>query len=56
MKVTYFKCSLCEQDWEDKHVFGVKVGEAGDVFLVDPEESDKHVCRSCIIAIRDFDK
>ena len=54
MRVTVYKCNLCGQSWEADNVFGVKVEQSGDVSLVDPEEFEDHVCRSCIVAIRDF--
>ena len=52
MKVTVYKCNLCEQSWEAEFVFGVKLNDHGTVGLIEPEEADKHVCRSCIIAIK----
>jgi hypothetical protein len=32
-------------------VFGVEVQDK-KVVLVDPEDTDKHICRSCIVAIQ----
>lgn len=55
MKVVYYKCSLCEQDWEEDNVFGVIV-EDTKVTLTDPDKSEKHICQACIVAIRDFGK
>lgn len=52
MKVTVYKCNLCEQSWEAEFVFGVNIVEHGMTGLVEPEKSDNHVCRSCIIAIK----
>jgi hypothetical protein len=52
LKVTVYKCNLCEQSWEPDFVFGVNIVEHGMTGLVDPEESDNHICRSCIIAIK----
>lgn len=57
MKVVNYKCSLCEQVWDEENTFGVQVENTDtsyQVNLVDPEDSDKHVCRNCIRAIRDF--
>ena len=52
MKVTVYKCNLCEQSWEPDFVFGIEENEEGIVGLVEPENSDKHICRSCILAIQ----
>ena len=53
MKVINYKCTLCENVWEEDFVFGVDVDEDnGEVKLVDPDEAEKHLCRNCIIAIK----
>jgi hypothetical protein len=52
LKVTVYKCNLCEQSWEADFVFGVDVVPDGTTGLLDPEDSDKHICRNCIIAIK----
>ena len=54
MKVTIYKCNLCDQQWDEDNSFGVEVREDGEVILKEPKDSEKHVCRSCIIAIRNF--
>lgn len=53
MKVINYECSLCEEVWGEENTLGVKV-EKNKVTLVEPEDSEKHVCRNCVRAIRDF--
>jgi hypothetical protein len=55
MKVINYQCSLCDQVWEEKYVFGVFI-EDNEVVLTDPEETEKHVCRGCVVAIKGYNE
>ncbi len=55
MKVINYQCSLCDQVWEEKYVFGVSI-EDNEVVLTDPEETEKHVCRGCVVAIKGYNE
>ena len=55
MKVINYECTLCDQVWEEKFVFGVSL-EDNKVVLADPEDTEKHICRSCIIAIKGYNE
>ena len=55
-KKEIYDCNLCEQSWEAQDVFGVDNVQDSEVVLVDPDESEKHICRSCILAIKNFGK
>jgi len=60
MRKTIYQCNLCEQQWEEDYVFGVSLDgdELGrdEVILVEAEDSEKHICRGCIIAIKGYEK
>lgn len=51
MQVIVYKCTLCDNSWDEEFVFGVNVEEDGEVRLVNAEEEEKHICRNCIMAI-----
>lgn len=52
MRVIVYKCTLCENSWEEEHVFGVNVDkENGAVKLVDADEEETHICRNCMQAV-----
>lgn len=51
MQVINYKCTLCENVWEEDLVFGIYVHKDGAVNLIEPSDSEKHVCRNCMIAI-----
>jgi len=53
VKVINYECTLCEQVWGEDNTFGVIV-EDNKTILVEPDESEKHVCRNCIVAIRNY--
>ena len=55
MRKTIYQCNLCEQQWEEDYVFGVSL-EVDEVILVEEEDSEKHICRGCIIAIKGYEK
>lgn len=55
MRKTIYQCNLCEQQWEEDYVFGVSL-EGDEVILVEAEDSEKHICRGCIIAIKGYEK
>jgi hypothetical protein len=54
MKVIVYKCNLCEQSWEEKDVFGISIDDNDQVVLVDPEDVEKHICRGCMLAIKNY--
>ena len=59
MKVINYQCSLCDQVWEEKYVFGVDIednGQGNEVVLTDPADTEKHVCRGCIVAIKGYNE
>ena len=53
MRVILYQCSLCDNSWEEKNVFGIHVEESGAVVLVEPEDTEKHICANCMRAISD---
>ena len=53
LKVINYECTICEQIWGEDNTFGVIV-EDHKTILVEPDESEKHVCRNCIIAIKNY--
>lgn len=53
MRVILYQCSLCDNSWEEKNVFGIHVDENGAVVLDEPEETEKHICANCMKAIND---
>lgn len=55
MKVINYECTLCDQVWKEKDVFGVSF-EDDKVVLADPEDTEKHICRGCIIAIKGYNE
>jgi len=58
MRKTIYQCNLCEQQWEEDYVFGVSLddnGQGDEVILVEAEDSEKHICRGCIIAIKRYE-
>ena len=55
MRKTIYQCNLCEQQWEEDYVFGVSM-DGDEVVLVEAEDSEKHICRGCIIAIKGYEK
>ncbi len=53
MKVIIYKCTLCDNSWEEDNVFGVHVEEDSMVKLVEPDDTEKHICVHCMRAIQD---
>jgi len=53
MRVILYQCSLCDNSWEEKNVFGINVEEDGAVTLVEPDDTEKHICANCMKAIND---
>ena len=54
MKIIAYQCTLCERSWEEQHVIGVLCNDNNPAILVDPEDSEKHICRDCIQAIQNY--
>ena len=47
MKISRFKCDLCQYKKEKNDVIGVIINAYTVSFSIDPDDADTHVCLSC---------